>query len=280
MTTTNNKPFANWLVASDIDGTLNNKLRQLPQRNYNMIRHFVEDLGGNFTLASGRSVPSMQKHYYRLGLQDIPAVVLNGAGIYSFAQKKMLRFNPLSEASMQLICDVYDRFPTLEIQICTQDMIYLVRPFIFGKAMVNADRLPHKGCKTIDMVPREGWGKVIFMGLPHLVKRVRAYCDSRTDVQPNYMLSSVVSYEVLETGVHKGSAVLQLADMLGVPHTNTAAIGDYFNDYDMLKSVALPAVCKQAPQEMHKIAKYVSCHCNQGAVGQFLEYIIQTQTPA
>ncbi len=28
------KDFSNWLVVSDIDGTLNNKARKLPRRNY------------------------------------------------------------------------------------------------------------------------------------------------------------------------------------------------------------------------------------------------------
>ena len=47
------KTFENWLVVSDIDGTLNNKIRKLPKRNYDAIKKFTE-LGGNFTLASGR----------------------------------------------------------------------------------------------------------------------------------------------------------------------------------------------------------------------------------
>ena len=46
------KTFENWLVVSDIDGTLNNKIRKLPKRNYDAIKKFT-DLGGNFTLASG-----------------------------------------------------------------------------------------------------------------------------------------------------------------------------------------------------------------------------------
>ena len=44
------KTFENWLVVSDIDGTLNNKIRKLPKRNYDAIKKFTE-LGGNFTLA-------------------------------------------------------------------------------------------------------------------------------------------------------------------------------------------------------------------------------------
>ena len=34
------KTFENWLVVSDIDGTLNNKFRKLPKRNYDAIKKF------------------------------------------------------------------------------------------------------------------------------------------------------------------------------------------------------------------------------------------------
>ena len=56
----NNKKIdlSNWLLASDIDGTLNNKARNLVMRNYDMIQRFINDHGGNFTLASGRSPES------------------------------------------------------------------------------------------------------------------------------------------------------------------------------------------------------------------------------
>ena len=38
--------FSDWLIVSDVDGTLNTKLRMLPERNLKAITHFVEDLGG------------------------------------------------------------------------------------------------------------------------------------------------------------------------------------------------------------------------------------------
>ena len=41
------KTFENWLVVSDIDGTLNNKIRKLPKRNYDAIKN--EDTKTDFT---------------------------------------------------------------------------------------------------------------------------------------------------------------------------------------------------------------------------------------
>ena len=61
------KDFSNWLVVSDIDGTLNNKARKLPRRNYDAIQAFTE-AGGNFTLASGRLTSSLKRNY-KIALQ-------------------------------------------------------------------------------------------------------------------------------------------------------------------------------------------------------------------
>ena len=45
-----------------------------------------------------------------------------------------------------------------------------------------------------------------------------------------------------------------LSEMLGITYAHTAAIGDYFNDFDMLKSVFLPAACGQAPKAVHALS--------------------------
>lgn len=82
------RTFENWLVVSDIDGTLNNKIRKLPKRNYDAIKKFT-DCGGNFTLASGRLQSSLERNYNRI-TPNQPAIVLNGAGIYDYNERKML----------------------------------------------------------------------------------------------------------------------------------------------------------------------------------------------
>ena len=75
--------FSDWLIVSDVDGTLNTKLRMLPERNLKAITHFVEDLGGNFTLASGRNISSLRKHYERLPIKSTPARSVRTASLRS-----------------------------------------------------------------------------------------------------------------------------------------------------------------------------------------------------
>ena len=75
------KKLSGWLIASDIDGTLNDKSRRLVKRNYDAIHKYIDEYGGNFTLASGRNPESMRKHFKRLDIADGKAVVINGANV-------------------------------------------------------------------------------------------------------------------------------------------------------------------------------------------------------
>lgn len=264
--------FSDWLIVSDVDGTLNTKLRTLPKRNLDAITRFVCELNGKFTLASGRNTESLRKHFNNLPIES-PAIILNGAGIYDYKAQKMISFHAIDEDGRDIVKKVSEKFPTLEIEICTDDMIYLLKPRVFGHAMTLADKLPHVNCKRFEEIPTENWGKVIYLGMPTLISRVVKYLNSIENPNVTFMSSSISSYEMLAPNTNKGVAVLELADLLGVPHEHTGAIGDYFNDYEMLKHVAVPAACGQAPKKMHEIAKFHSCHCNRGAVAEFLEYI-------
>lgn len=269
-----NKDFSDWLVVSDIDGTLNNKLRQLPKRNFKAINRFVLECGGHFTLASGRNVQSLRKHFEKLPISGTPAVVLNGAGLYDYSKEKMVRFSPINPSAIEIVKKVFERFPSVEIEILTDKTIYTLNSKIFCPVMVRADKLNHTDFKRFSQLPQENWGKVIFLGMPTLITEIRKFTDAIPGKKANFMSSSISSFEMLEEGVHKGVGAMEIADMYGIPHKHTAAIGDYFNDYDMLKTVYLSACCGQAPQGLKDVAKYHACHCNRGAVGDLLDYIM------
>lgn len=269
------KSLSHWLIASDIDGTINNKARQLVDRNYAAIHRYIDELGGNFTLASGRSPDSMRKHYKRLNIADGKAIVINGAGIYDFAEEKMVWSSPLNEHCIDIVRKTVKKMPFLAFQVISDKVVYLFRPTPSARILAVNARYPIKYFYDFEKIPKENWYKVIFTGLPPEMKAVSKYVESLSNTTENLMFSSDWSYEMVNEDTNKGKAVLKLAEMLGVDKNHTAAIGDYFNDYEMLKQVALPACCGQAPKGMKKIAKLVTCHCNDGAVADLIEYVIQ-----
>lgn len=268
------KSLSGWLLASDIDGTINDKGRRLVKRNYDAVQKYINEFGGNFTLASGRSPNSMRKHFKRLDIPDGKAIVINGAGIYDYAQEKMIWSSPLNDRCIEMIRKTAKKYPTISFQVISDEYVYIFRPTISSRILAINAKLPIKYYYSFDAIPKEHWYKVIFTGLPPALKLVNKYILSMSETTENLMFSSAWSYEVVNEDTNKGKAVLKLAEILGVDKEHTAAIGDYFNDYEMLKNVAFPACCGQAPGEMKKISKLVTCHCNHGAVADLIEYMI------
>ena len=151
--------YSKWLVVSDIDGTLNNKIRRLPERNKTKIKEYVDN-GGYFTLCSGRNLQSLTPHYKKLEIET-PALFLNGAGIYDFKTNKMLSFKGVSKDAEEKIMECASLIKQAEVSVFTDDMIYHVKPKIFGYIMSRADNLDNTVCNDFQQIPRGKWGKIV-----------------------------------------------------------------------------------------------------------------------
>ena len=150
------KKFSDWLVVSDIDGTLNNKARRLPERNKKAIEKFVAE-GGYFTLASGRNPQSMERHFKGLPISGTPAVVINGAGIYDFQKQEMIHFSAMSGEAMEIAIKAAKKFWMVDVVVVAKDIIYITGLGAFGKWFVVVDDLKHKHIYDIAKVPKEDW---------------------------------------------------------------------------------------------------------------------------
>ncbi len=272
----NKKDYSDWLIVSDIDGTLNNKLRCTPKVNTKAIDCFVHENGGHFTLASARSVPSMRPHYLNLPDVKTPAIILNGAGIYDYEKEEMLWFNSIKESATDIVREAMKKYPFLEIGVFAADMIYLVRPRIMSEVMMLIDCLPFKRYKTIDDVPKGNWGKIICFCPIWQVKEIRNFFSERTGDEHCLIDTGPISFDLVDKNTNKGYAVGVLSEILGIDKENISAIGDYYNDWDMLKSVSHPACAGQAPDDIKEICEFKACHCNKGAVADLIEYIKKT----
>ncbi|WP_444318409.1 HAD-IIB family hydrolase, partial [Megasphaera sp.] len=78
--------------------------------------------------------------------------------------------------------------------------------------------------------------------------------------------------EFMHKGVNKGAGLWKLADILGVAHEETMAIGDNINDIDMLKAAGLSV-------GVHNLNPVIRRYCdvvtdatnNEGAVAEAIE---------
>ena len=268
-----NELYNKWLLVSDIDGTLNSKSMKLPKNNKIVINDFVNK-GGNFTLCSGRNLQSLAIHYKKLGIST-PAIFLNGAGIYDFKNNEMIYQNFITPQGEEIILDVLKKHKLAQLTVFAADKIYLTtRKCLYGRVISLMDKLDHELCKRVSDLPRGIWGKVSFFGTRGLVNKLQDVFTNEDNAKLfECFKTSPFTLEVVSKGVNKGAAVIKLAELLNIEESNTAAIGDYYNDVEMLKRVAHPVCCGQAPDDIKAISEYVACHCNDGAVADFIDYI-------
>lgn len=78
--------------------------------------------------------------------------------------------------------------------------------------------------------------------------------------------------EVTAKGVDKGEALLQLADLLGIPRENTLAVGDSENDRAMLEKAGVAAVMANGMPHIKALADLVSTNdCDHDGVAELFQ---------
>ncbi|MDR1409768.1 MAG: HAD family hydrolase [Oscillospiraceae bacterium] len=259
-----------WLCTSDVDGTLVTAVGAImPKRNKTAIARF-RSLGGQFTIASGRSAPSVAKLMDRLRLTDIPAIVLNGAGVFDSASGKMLRYHPIPKEGTALAFALCRKFPRVQFHVHRQHSTHFWNLHTTSFFASSIDRQPRHFHRSLADFPQDGWGKGIFYGSARSIIELRDYCRSLTNVPLSFMETSSISFEVLAPGVHKGSALLELAELLGIDAEHTAAIGNYDNDAGLLACAAVTAAPSNSPESFKALAQHIVSTDAKGAVADFL----------
>ena len=76
------KKINDLLVISDLDNTLLTAKEGIPEYNIQMIKQF-QQLGGRFTVATGRSVESVRRYLGQIKF-NAPAITYNGGIIYDY----------------------------------------------------------------------------------------------------------------------------------------------------------------------------------------------------
>ena len=80
-------------------------------------------------------------------------------------------------------------------------------------------------------------------------------------------------FELLNKTANKGVALKKLGQMFNIDEKNLCAIGDYYNDVELIDGAGISCYAETAPDELKKTADFISCNCEKGAVADFIEYI-------
>ena len=261
-----------FLLVTDVDGTLLDHHAVLSPRNKEKIETFMQ-LGGGFCIASGRSRMSVQHVLEQTGLHvNRPCILINGSLLYDYEKGEETERTPLPPTAREVMEQVLDRFPQVGAEVFLTDGIVPVRDndllVHHRKYEEPADSFVERNLRTAP------WGKLLFAVPPEKMGEVERFFQALPHSGMKFVASCDHYYEVMAEQADKGAGVRALSRRFGYRRENIAAIGDYFNDVEMLGAAGIPAVPGNAPDAMKRMFPHVLCRCEDGAVGELIEELM------
>ena len=268
------KPLAGCLLVSDVDGTLIDKELKIPTRNVEAIKRFT-DLGGHFTLASGRSFSAVRLFADEV-VTTCPIISYNGAALYDLKARRIIWQLHLPESAKTLLPDVLRRFPEIGAEVHSEGRLFLVQDSKEARIHRSDEALSFERADAAAL-PDVKWSKILYAGPGDRLRALESYL-STLDVRGAYhIFTSPIYFEMIPENANKGTALRELARRMGLEMKNVYAIGDFYNDAELLKAAGYAAVAGNAPKELYALADFVSDTNTQGAVAAFIDHIIQSR---
>ena len=261
-----------FLVVSDMDNTLLTAETGIPACNLETVKLFCA-LGGRFTIASGRTADSVGRYLNELPL-TAPAITYGGGVLYDFSAGKVISSKTLPKvAARHALEDVCCRFPKIGVEIMADNgRIYVIRSNEYTHHHTLYERLRYVVSDFAD-VPGE-WNKVLFADEPKVISELAEYMKFREYPGIYFVPTNTCYYEIMPENVTKASGLRELCRRLSVPIENTIAIGDYYNDIEIMKTAGYSVAVSNAPLEVQAAASEVTGACLDGGVAQFLYRLI------
>jgi hypothetical protein len=257
------------LLALDVDGTLLDPHHQLRPATIAAVRACL-DAGVLVALATGRLPTAIRPLCAALGLAG-PQVVVNGAMVVDITSGDLLAANLLTDAQLDVVEPLVQ---TLGVPYC-----------LFGKAEIYA--LP--GMQGVEILREYGEPDPIIVPVlrtpyvPLKSKLLTVNPDTSHDIRLREALRGLVTvvrthrlfFEFLAPEASKGNGVALLAERLGLPLEQVAAIGDAYNDLSMFKIAGLSIAMGQAPAEVQARAHVVTAdNSHDGCAEAIRRYIL------
>lgn len=249
------------LVALDLDGTLLDAGYAIPPANAEAVRDLLA-AGIRVVLATGRRFAIGAPYGEALGLPG-PMIFQNGAVVKSLADRRLLFWQglppPLARRMVArgreagflpvLICDPHGP-GRLEIEDSPRYYRHLERYLTRGRGEVRLVRRLEEAIPP-DVLQLMFCGGVA--GIRRLEGQLRsAFGEGAALLLTEYPARDLSLLDVMHRDVSKGGALTRLAGRLGIPMAGTLAVGDNFNDRQMLAAAGAAMVMGNADESLRR----------------------------
>ncbi len=286
-------------VAIDIDGTLLNSNGMLSERNKEVIKRVISR-GVNVVLTSGRMTDSVLGIAEQLGVNRF-VICDNGASIYDIQERKIVEATYIDKSTVVDIVqtclenNIYYMVFTVS-QIIVRDLKHMALAFYKQRHNCNSEAtgITQIKCAGKGYIEKcnEPFTRIVVCDQDRviynsIVNKLKEYDTVNLLASPHisnkiireYGKEYVLSYsyaEILPKGMNKWKAIESLIQKLNVSPEEVIAIGDNFNDIEMIKNAGLGVAMNNGSPVAKEVARVVAPSNDQDGVSHVLErYILK-----
>ena len=266
------------LLVVDIDGTIAGKSNQIRSPVKQAILA-ARERGVKVAVATGRMYRSALRFHQDIG-STLPLICYQGAWIQDPATQKMLRHQPLSK---QRALELLEHFEEphlrslLSINFYINDRLYV--PEFTAATRLYAERsgIEHTVIKDLRRdLPGEPTKVLALCETPEVLEGLLSSMRQRYTPAELYLTRSVATFfEATHPLANKGAAVQYIAeDLLGLQPENVMAIGDNFNDVEMISYAGVGVAMGNAPDAVKAGANWVAPDVEEDGVAAAIEQFV------
>lgn len=263
------------LVAVDMDGTLLTPDLQISGATVETVREAIDN-GIVITLSTGRMYLAALPFADMLQL-DVPLITCNGALTKCSMTGKVYDVKTISGKYCSEIIE-YCRNAGISASIYNNDEIFIEKDSGNVEIHEEMDKAEPQVVEDLNDVLD---GSIIKLLLNSHDKRGLEYHTNmlydKYAEKLNFYFSLPYFVEIVNAFANKRNALESLAEKLGVRREEIIAIGDNYNDMDMIQYAGLGVAMGNAPQYLKEIADFVTYSNDEDGVRHVLEKFILSE---
>lgn len=264
--------LSDYMLITDLDNTIVSGDLKIAQRDIDSLKK-LRALGGHYTMSTGRSYPMSLEYAQLLDLSE-PAIILNGSAIYDYKNDNFLWRNPISDDAKKFAKEIIDRFEFAALEFLSDKKIYVLRENAAEKRHLGREKVTYE-ITDFDSIKDIEMFKALFALESKYMPELKEYIEKNCPDTFTYVQSAKWYFELLPFGSSKALANRKMLELTGRKDMKIVAIGDFYNDYEMISDADFGVTVANAPQEIKDISNLVVSTCEEGAITDLVEYMIQ-----
>lgn len=268
-------------IVTDIDGTLLNDNGELGIESKKLLKKLMNE-GIIVSLATGRLDSAVTDIANDLSLNGY-IISLDGAMIKNFINDKILYESFLRSGKVKKAISISENL-LINIVLCHTSTIYYtehnsVIPSLlskYGAYYTRVDSYKDYISGTLEIVCSSDIKNSIKQmeekfNFPYSIGCNTSYFRSKKNENIYYL-------EIRKAGSSKGKALMRLLKHLSITQSQTAVIGDWYNDITMFQTKAFKVAVANAIPELINIADFVTTKSNRDdGTAEFFEMVLKSK---